>query len=356
MRNEVTGRSRNSRVAIGAVLLLALALWWRSTASGPGPVADTAGEVDGAGLPDAAGGASSPVVSSRRDERRPGGDPANKDAESIDYLREQFGATITNKRTQIKALEKLIAYLMKTYPDDWRERLQAILAQAFPGLADQLYAQFLNMTAYNEWLAANRGALNGMSAADKRDALNDARFRFFGPDAAEIWAEALRNERIYDAMDSINQAPDMPVDEKLSTYLGAINEAYGDAAPDFVERRQTELMNGFLTLPSVQDDLHAMSAEARARELDRVRAAIGLDEEAVSRWRDLDAQRDQAWQTGEDYMDKRDEITRSWQGEEQARRLDALRKQTFGDDADTIHQEEDAGFFRFGHRRVYGKE
>lgn len=343
-------------IGAGVAALLMLGLLWRSLDSGPDPVAKTAAEVAGAEPSQTAGAASSPDVSSRRDERRPGVEPVNKDAESVAYLREQFGATITNKRTQIKALEKLIAYLMKTYPDDWQARIQALLAQAFPDLADQLYAQFLNMTAYNEWLAANRGELNQMSAADRRNALHDARFRFFGPDASEIWEESLRNERIYDAMDAINQDEGATVDEKLATYLGAINEAYGESAADFLERRQTELMTGFLTLPSVQDDLHALPADARARELARVRAAMGLDEEAQARWRDLDSQRDQAWETGEDYMDKRDEITRSTQGEEQARRLDALRAQTFGAEADTVRQEEDSGFFRFGHRRVYGKE
>lgn len=353
----MTERYRNIG-AIGAfvAVMLALALLWWSLAAGPGLQEETAGEVEGVQPLADSGGSTSPVASSRREERRPGGDPASKEAESIDYLREQFGATITSKRTQIKALEKIVAYLMKTYPDDWQARLQALLAQAFPDLAAQLYAQFLNMTAYNEWLAAHRGELNVMSAADRRNALHEERFRFFGPDASEIWEESLRNERIYDAMDAINQAEGTSVDEKLSTYLGAINEAYGDSAPDFLERRQTELMTGFLTLPSVQDDLHAMSAEARARELGEVRAAMGLDGDALARWRELDAQRDQAWQAGEDYMVKRDEITRSWQGEEQSRRLDALRTQIFGAEAATIRQEEDAQFFRFGHRRVYGKE
>jgi len=354
----VAERSSNDRMAFGAAVaaLLVLTLLWRSMGSEPAPVAKPEGEVVGTAPSQVAGTGSSPVVSTRRDERRPGADPANKDAESVAYLQEQFGATITNKRTQIKALEKLIAYLMKTYPDDWQTRIQALLAQAFPDLADELYARFLNMTAYNEWQTANRNELSQMSAADRRNALHDARFRFFGPDAAEIWEESLRNERIYDAMDAINQAEGTSVDEKLASYLGAINEAYGETAPEFLERRQTELMTGFLTLPSVQEDLHAMPADARARELDRVRAAMGLDEEAQARWRDLDSQRDRAWETGQDYMEKRDEITRSSQGEDQARRLDALRAQMFGPEADTIRHEEDSGFFRFGHRRVYGKE
>ena len=250
--------------------------------------AETAAEAPAPGEPDLA----------PRTERRPGADPLTKDAEAVDYLREQFGATITNKRTQIKALEKLIAYLMKQYPNDWQQRLQGLLAQAFPDLANQLYAQYQNMTAYNEWLAANRSQLNEMTSAERRDAMREARFKYFGEDAAEIWEEAFRHEQIYDAMDAINQSPDATVDQKLDTYIDAINQAYGEQAPQFMEQRTTELMTGFLGLPSVQEDLHAMSPEARASQLDTVRAAMGLDDAARERWRELDAQRNAAWDNG----------------------------------------------------------
>ncbi len=279
-----------------------------------------------------------------------------KDAEAVSYLREQFGATITNKRTQIKALEKLIAYLMQQYPNDWQQRLEGLLAQAFPDLANQLYAQYQNMTADNEWLAANRSQLAEMTPEERRNALRDARFRYFGEDAAEIWEQTFRHEQIYDAMDAINQSPDATVDQKLDTYIDSINQAYGEQAPQFMEQRTTELMTGFLGLPSVQEDLHAMSPDARARQLDTVRAAMGLDDAALERWRELDAQRNAAWDNGERYMDERDRITEQFQGDEQARKLDDLRSRMFGPEADTIRTEEGSGFFRFGHRRVYGRE
>jgi predicted metal-dependent hydrolase len=291
-----------------------------------------------------------------RAERRPGTDPITKDSEAVDYLREQFGATITNKRTQIKALEKLIAYLMRQYPDDWQKRLEGLLAQAFPELASQLLAQYQNMSAYNEWLAANRTQLAEMDPAARRDALRDARFKYFGQDAAEIWEETFRHEQIYDAMDAISQTPDATVDQALDTYVDSIKQAYGDKAPQFLENRATELMTGFLGLGTVQDDLHAMTPEARARQLDTVRAKMGLDEAARQRWSDLDSQRDAAWETGERYMDERQKIADSFDGDEETRRLTELRGRMFGDEAETIQSEEAAGFFRFDHRRVYGRE
>jgi hypothetical protein len=305
---------------------------------------------------DASPGAGEAPSHEPRTERRPGAEPITKDAEAVDYLREQFGATITNKRTQIKALEKLIAYLMKQYPNDWEQRLQALLAQAFPDLADQLYAQYQNMTAYNDWLASNRAQLAEMTPEERRNALRDARFKYFGQDAAEIWEEAFRHEQIYDAMDAINQTPEATVDQALDTYVDSINQAYGDKAPQFIENRATELMTGFLGLDAVQDDLHAMSPDARARQLDNVRAKMGLDEAARQRWRDLDAQRDTAWESGERYMEERQKIEDAYDGADETQRLADLRGRIFGDEAETIASEENAGFFRFGRRRIYGRE
>jgi hypothetical protein len=158
-------------------------------------------------------------------------------------------------------------------------------------------------------------------------------------------------------MESIKDSHDTTIDQKLSTFVDAINEAYGETAPQFMERRQTELMTSFVALPSVQDDLHALSPEAREQQLTNIRTAMGLDEEAQGRWRNLDAERDSAWDKGERYMNERDEIVKSSQGDEQARRLADLRARTFGtDEADVIRNEEESGFFRFGHRRIYGKE
>lgn len=353
----VSKDSRNTRLALVAATFVA-AIVMMMAWSGTDPTGDGIGPHPIAQAPAAgdARAAGSPSLLQRRSDQRAVKDPAAEDAQAAEYLRQQFGATIANKHTQIKAIEKLIGYLMKNYPDDWQQRVQAVLAQAFPGLAAQLYGQYQNMSAYNDWLRANREQLAEMSPGDKRAALRDARFRFFGADAAEIWEESLRHEQIYDAMDAIGQSTDTTVEQKLSTYLDAINQTYGEQAPEFIERRQTELMTNFLTLPSVQDDLHAMDAQAREGELDRIRGAMGLDEAARDRWHELDGQRDQAWENGERYMEKRDEITAAWQGDEQARRLQELRSQMFGDEAETIRGEEESGFFRFGHRRVYGRE
>ncbi|HXC53543.1 MAG TPA: hypothetical protein VN634_21835 [Candidatus Limnocylindrales bacterium] len=352
----MSDRSKNRKIVFAAVAVVALvAVVFLRSGSGPSP-GPKKGEDDATQWVDGDGSGASSPDSSRRQARALGISDSRSDDEAAEYLREQFGATIDNKRSQIKAIEKLINYLMKRYPDDWQSRLQALLAKAFPGLADQLYAQFQNMSSYNEWLKAHHDELAKMDPADRREALRDARSRFFGADAEEIFAETLKQDQIADAMAAIKDAHDTTVKEKLDTYMDAINDAFGEEAPQFIERRQTELLGRFVELPSVQDDLYAMSPEQRENELSNIRAAMGLDEQALTRWRTLDAERDAQWDTGEDYMRERDQIVKSSQGDEQARRLAELRTKTFGEDADTIRSEEDAGFFRFGHRRVYGKE
>jgi hypothetical protein len=360
----VADDSRSSKriplLAAAATLVVALAVvltlrpGFLSGSRGEGPAtdgvdsADSASEGEGAAL-QAAG---------RRAEKPLGKDPEAADAETVTYLQDQFGATITDKRTQIKAIEKLLEYLMRTYPEDWAQRVQAFLARAFPGMADQLYAAFQNMSAYNDWLNSHREELAGMEPGARRDAMREARTRFFGADADRIWAEAIRHEHILDTVDAIRSSPATAstVGEKLEAFVGAIEETYGDQAPSFLERRQAELLGNFLAIGTVQDGLHAMDPASRAEQLDNVRRGLGLDEAARQRWRELDAQRDKAWESGERYMQQREEIAGRYQGAEQARRLAELRARTFGSEAEVIGQEEESGFFRFGHRRIFGKE
>jgi hypothetical protein len=115
-------------------------------------------------------------------------------------------------------------------------------------------------------------------------------------------------------------------------------------------------MQNFVGLPAVQDELHALDAAARAAELENLRRSLGMDDEAIGRWRSLDAQRDTAWEAGERYMERRRALEQAHQGADLEARVEALRRETFGAEADTIGAEEQSGFFRFGHRRTIGNE
>ncbi len=347
---------RIAAVAALAVLLCALAYL---LALEPGP--RTAGiAAGGPDAPDAPRDLALDEVVSETGGAVPGaGQPGSgeaADAQAAAYLQEQFGATIANKHTQIKALEKLIAYLMKAYPDDWRDRVYDLLRAAFPERADELYAQFAKLSAYNDWLAGHRGELMMLDPALRRAKLWELRRRFFGDDVDEIWETALRNEQIYDALDAIGRSSQSSVAEKIELYVESVKQAYGDLAERFMEQRRSELVNRFLSVETVQDDLHGLAPQQRAVALDDIRRAMGMDEPALQRWRELDSRRDADWDLGRRYMEQREAIVAGFEGPERDRRLQTLRESMFAEQAESLRSEEAAGFFRFGHRRVFGKE
>ncbi len=299
-----------------------------------------------------AGGRDNPLLPS--DETQ---SPKPDDAAMAKYLQDRFGKTIGNKHTQIKAVEKLLAYLMKFYPDDWQDRLYDFLKQAFPDRADELFEKFKQLSKYNDWLVESRDEVVQMSREDRREALWEKRYEIFGPDADEIWAVERKSEQIVDSLDTIAQSKDTSIEEKLDLYVDVVKGAYGDQAERFIERKQTELLSAFLSVDSVQDNLHALPQETRAEKLREVREAMGMDEAALERWDELDRQRDAEWQKGAEYMAERARILATVQGDQQQAQLDQVRERIFGPENATILRiEEESGFLRFDHRQVLGQE
>lgn len=276
------------------------------------------------------------------------------DADFIEQLRGKFAPVIANKHARIKAIEQVVAYLMEKYPADWRERMQAFLQLLFPDLADTLFDEFQKLMRHNDWLREHRDELTRMPAAERRAALWKARRDVFGADADEIWASAARNEQVQDALAAL--PGNAPLRERLDTFLGAVRAAYGEQAGRLIENRQTELLNRFLNVDSVQRDLAEMPPAQRSAALREIRSGMGMDEAALARWDQLDSARDQAWRTGGQYLQARAQVLGQYQGEAQARELHSLQDRLFGAEADTIRSEEAAGFSRFAHARRYGQE
>lgn len=279
-----------------------------------------------------------------------------QDREFISALRSKFASAIHDKHTQIRVLDQIIAYLMEHYPDDWQGRVRAFLAQLFPELAEQLYTEFEKLLGFTEWLKTHRAELSQMTAPERRRALWEARRAAFGEAAEEIWRAEIRNEKVSDSLAALEQAQGKTTDEKLAQFLAAVGEAYGEQAPLFIERSQTELLNRFLSVSSIQADLNALPRSQQHASLQRVRSAMGLGGEALQRWDRLDAVRDQAWDAGQSYQLQRAAVVAQLSGEEQTRRLTALQDQMFGAEAETIRSEEAAGFFRYAHPRRIGRE
>ncbi len=279
------------------------------------------------------------------------------DQQFMDYLKEKFGDTIYNRWTQTKAVEKLMAYLQHFYPDRWQELVYPFLKKMFPDMADELYDHFKKLMEYRTWLNDHRKELNRMTRDERKEYLWDKRYQVFGDAAYEIWAVELKNDQIYEGLKKIDENPDMPFEEKTKTFLDSIEQAYGEDTPRFIKKRQTELMDRFLSVGSVQDDLHSMTAEERREKLRSFREAMGLDEEALKRWDELDRKRDEEWQKGMTYMEERKKLENIKDEKEREQALNELRTRIFGEQAaQEIAAEESAGFFRFDHKRVFGKE
>jgi len=273
----------------------------------------------------------------------------------VQYFRDTYGKTIHHKHTQVMLIEKLKGYLSKMYPDDWVVYLYAMLREIFPGMENEIFDTFEKLHTYNAWLEENENELAQLPSKDKRNALWEKRYEIFGQDADQVWEAEKRVEPIYNALDTIQES-NMPFNEKLSLYKESIQEAYKNNTDQFVARKQQELMNSFLNVESVQKDLASMAPEERKENLKELRKAMGLDSAALKRWDELDTVRDQRWNAGMQYMQQRAELEKKYKGAELEKQLDSLRIKYFGDEAETIKNEEESGYFRFTQPRKYGLE
>ncbi len=281
---------------------------------------------------------------------------ANFDMQDVvQYFREKYGKTIHHKHTQVMLVEKLMDYLIKMYPDDWVVYLYAMLREIFPGMENEIFDTFEKLHKYNKWLEDNGNDLAQLSSKDKRNALWEKRYEIFGQDADQVWEAEKRIEPIYNALDTIQEG-NMPFNEKLSLYQQSIQEAYKSNTNTFMARKQQELMNSFLDVESVQKDLGNMTPQERKESLKEVRKAMGLDSAALQRWEELDAVRDQRWDAGMQYMQERAQLEKQYKGEELQKQLDSLRIKYFGDEAETIKNEEESGYYRYSQPRKYGLE
>ena len=335
-------------LAVGLVLMAGWALW-PGTAEPP-PAAARAEPVEPGAAPGPA------TVREARVKAGADSAPGEGTTEAEDFiaeLRQRFGPWLHLGHARIKLIEQIIGYLKSRYPDDWEQRIEAFIAGAFPDLAEQLLANFRGLTGYNDFLAANRGALQAMSAAERREALWAARREAFGEQADEIWAAEIRNAKLQESLAGLGDAGHLRVTEKLEAFVEAIHEVYGEDAQSLLAQRRTELMNRFLDVDAVQGDLRAMAADERRAALRELRSGIGMDGEALQPWDALDEMRDAAWSRGQQYMAERGQLQAAGAGDGE---LAALRQKYFGEQAELIAAEEAGGFYRYDGERRIGRE
>jgi hypothetical protein len=272
--------------------------------------------------------------------------------QTVALLRKKYGATINHPLTQMRMLEELLKYLQKKYPDNWVEYLHEILGAAFPELANKLFVMSKNLYLYDKFLNESKTRASLMTDKDRGEFLWDKRRELFGSDADQIWAAEKQYNDVQTALAEIGANKNTSVKEKLGQYKEALQKSYGEQLPSIMENRRQNFVDSFVDV--VQDDLHNMTSEQRREVLRDVRSTLGMDALALSRWDELDKERDQRWSNGSVYMAERKQIMSQYSGEEREKKLDEVRKKLFGEEGETIKNEEASGFYRFEGKQQFG--
>jgi hypothetical protein len=286
----------------------------------------------------------------------PTGDPEESLEKLATFMRERYGSRLHEPYLQVKMLEDLMRYFQKHFPDRWQEELLAFLKKTFPERYEELAATLRNRLDYEKWVKDNQAYLRGLTDSERRAAMWDARNRLFGKEAAEkIWAGELRNQAMMDSLQAIDAKADADLNQKLSMYKQSLKDIHGERTEAYLEQHRQESMNRFLDLSSVQRELTAMAPAERSQSLRTIRKELGLDEEALKRWDELDQTRDMRWQSGAAYMAEREALSKQFSGAELEAKVQQLRARFFGAEAEVIGQEEASGFFRFERPRQWGR-
>lgn len=347
--------SKRILIVIGAAAAVA-ALIYLVTADGEAtsaPAAAGAAGPERAGAAPAMPGAPGAPASTAASPAPAGGvDPV-----LVEHLQAEYGAGIEHPSVQMRMIEALMRYFQERDPANWQAALLAAVRAAFPELYDRIAALLSDRLEYEAWMDENRTRLNAMDSEARREALRQAREDTFGQDVAdELWASDIKNRAVSDALTAIDTADGTTVSDKLSMYRESLAEVYGDQVDGYLERHRHQAMTRFFDLASVQKELAAMAPEQRRQTMRELRKGMGLDEEALARWDELDRSRDQRWDSGARYMAERASLAEAYSGDELERRVHELRVRYFGSEAETIRSEEQGGFFRFERERRWGRD
>ncbi len=269
-------------------------------------------------------------------------------------LNDLFAGRMDHAGVQLQAIEKLIGYLKEIYPENWQAHVYEYLTLAFPERAAALYDNFHKLMDYKQWVANNYMILLGMKTNERKAFLWDKRKTFFGDDVEQIWEMEIKGEKLTRSLEQINETK-IPFNEKVNYYLVSIDSIYDNQAETYKQAYQQNMIDKFLTLKSVQADLQDMAPEERKENLADLRCAMGMDAAALNRWSELDDLREQRWENGRSYMQARADILNEPGGPDREYQLDQLRQTFFGEEAETIKNEETSGLFRFTGPRVFGK-
>jgi len=349
---------RKAPLLVALVLLLAgsALLVYRTRPSGEPPPDEASMAGTAKARSRATPGPASATAASAEGPRESLRGPMRTPEDMVSYLRSRYGARIKDPHAQMRMLEELMRHFQRLNPTGWEADLLALVQQAFPELYDELALRLRQRMDYERWMKEHQAELQERPAAERRAALWEERNQLFGKEVAEkIWAGELRNQAVADALTSIDALPNASIGERMSKYKESLAKTYGKDTEAYVQAHQQELMNHFLDLASVQKDLGAQAAAQRSESLRTIRKEMGLDDEALKRWDALDQVRDTRWEVGSQYMSEREALAQQHSGAELELKLQELRSRYFPDEAQTIAEEEESGFYRFTRPRQWGR-
>ena len=277
----------------------------------------------------------------------------------VSQLKKYYGDTIAKKSTQAEIIG-IRDFVMGLRPEKGKDYFYDILKRAFPEYADEIMKTMEKLDLYNRWLADNREQLMKMTASERLAVLWKKRKEFFGEDAEKIWSGELlaseeRKAKVQDTLAELNKSKELSLDAKLDRYKRTLREAYDGTAEEFIINQGGLISKVFFSLDSVQEELNNLSPAQRQQEINRLRAEMGMTERQVESMARRDADNASRWDTGLQYMEKREAVVKQYEGQELESKLNDLRKEHFGDEANTIALEEKDGFYRFKRPHIWGR-
>ena len=269
-------------------------------------------------------------------------------------LRSQYSGNISNPSIQINLLEKLMAHCKKENTDNCQAFLQLIMAEAFPQMHQILQERLSALMIYHTWGSELHAHLNLLSDVERRQLLWEKRRELFGEDADIIWASERLNHQLQQHITIIDADHNLTLKEKLKSYQSGLSHIYKEAAQTEIQHNRQQLVNQFLTMNSVQQQLQVLSKAQQLQSLTEIRISMGMEEAAINRWQILDESRAERWQTGQGYMQARASLVSNSPSHELEGNLEALRRQYYGENSTHIKAEEDNGYYRFTGQQTIG--
>jgi hypothetical protein len=275
---------------------------------------------------------------------------------AVKYL-ETYGKTIHNPSTQARLYNER-RELIDADPGHGAQLFRDAVETAFPDTAAQILTLMAHLDLYHEWLDDNELRLQALPPLQRETELWQQREALFGALASQIWGEETsfleeKSQRFQQVVTNLEESGELQLTELAHQLQTSAEEIYGsDMTRQFAG--SGALGHALLSLDSVQSHLHQLPPDQRQQTITHLRRQFGYPEAALERMAKQDQLREEKWQNGNAYMEKRQVLTRRLAGEELESELNRLREEHFGIAAPTIAREEEEGFYRFERPRRYG--